>query len=703
MWRTDRADSRAAPKAELEEPWWTTTVQIEESAAAAPVVFDWVGLYRSWATAGRNETIYLRPPRSGAAWFDLSIGDWRVERTDSGWLHSMQIAWPESAEAGMQFRSRAGRSCGTASRVACTLAGCRIAGAASPPNQRPAAVGTIPDQSLEQAGSATTLDVAHYFRDPDGDTLTYGASSSHASVRVTRSGSELTLTPMSEGEAVITVTATDPDGLSATQRFRVTVAAASCSVEHLGTLRNGVPLTRNGSLGSDCVSPNREGALARFYSFTLPDSAYVQIDMASATLDAFLILRAGHDVSGRSLREDDDGGGRLDARITTGLPAGRYTIEATSFARNHPVTGAFTLTVRQTTGRCGSVEHLGTLRNRVPVTRSGSLGPDCVSPNREGALARYYSFTLPDTTEVQIDMASAAFDAFLVLREGQNVSGRSLREDDDRGGGTDARITSVLAAGSYTVEATSFLGHIPVSGAFTLTVRRTSTRTGRPFEVRDTQCVTRDLDNGRIAVTAIGVLQARLDYSSVRVRGIATERGGAGRTHHLSWRDLGSMSFGESKTYFSSGTFTPSTGTTGIQCGVAYQYTIRGPTANQRVTESGTLETSVVRCGASDSPLRSRLRVIGTRTHGGRGFLLGAGTGIGRCWWAAFAPDGDAHGPCRSVRLPGAPGSPIAGAFPGGRRHRSRTRPAAHTVRCRKTAGTPLRPTRNGFRPRAGS
>ena len=39
----------------LEEPWWTTTVEIEESAAAAPVVFDWVGLYRSWVTIGTGQ------------------------------------------------------------------------------------------------------------------------------------------------------------------------------------------------------------------------------------------------------------------------------------------------------------------------------------------------------------------------------------------------------------------------------------------------------------------------------------------------------------------------------------------------------------------------------------------------------------------------------------------------------------------------
>ncbi|MCY3747262.1 MAG: hypothetical protein OXH05_13645 [Acidobacteria bacterium] len=108
------------------EPWWTTTVEIEESAAAAPVVFDWVGLYRSWVTEERDAPIYIRPPRSGAAWFDLSIDDWRVQRTQDGWIHSVQIAWPESAEAGMHFRSGAGRRCRTTSLVACTFAGCRI-------------------------------------------------------------------------------------------------------------------------------------------------------------------------------------------------------------------------------------------------------------------------------------------------------------------------------------------------------------------------------------------------------------------------------------------------------------------------------------------------------------------------------------------------------------------------------------------------
>ena len=102
-----------------------------------------------------------------------------------------------------------------------------VAGAA---NQPPAAVGTIADRTLRVGGNAVTVDVAGAFRDPEGDALTYAASSSAAAVATaSASGAVVTITPVGEGEATITVTATDTAGsnTSATQRFTATVWSAT--------------------------------------------------------------------------------------------------------------------------------------------------------------------------------------------------------------------------------------------------------------------------------------------------------------------------------------------------------------------------------------------------------------------------------------------------------------------------------------------
>lgn len=92
-------------------------------------------------------------------------------------------------------------------------------------NQAPRPKGTIPGQSVVEGG-ATTLDMAPYFEDPDGDALTYSATSSNSRVEVSRSGATLTIRGVSEGTATVTITARDPGGLTAEQQFRVTVTPA---------------------------------------------------------------------------------------------------------------------------------------------------------------------------------------------------------------------------------------------------------------------------------------------------------------------------------------------------------------------------------------------------------------------------------------------------------------------------------------------
>lgn len=91
------------------------------------------------------------------------------------------------------------------------------------PNRAPAAVGTLP--AVELAVDETrTVDVSGAFNDPDGDALTYTASSSEvATVTVSVTGTIVTVTSVSQGRAVVTVTASDEGGDSAEQSFAVTV------------------------------------------------------------------------------------------------------------------------------------------------------------------------------------------------------------------------------------------------------------------------------------------------------------------------------------------------------------------------------------------------------------------------------------------------------------------------------------------------
>ena len=94
-----------------------------------------------------------------------------------------------------------------------------------PPNRAPESSSSVPDRTLKLDEDETAnIDMNRYFTDPDGDTLTYEATSSNTHVAMARvSGSTVTLTASHLGRANVRVTAGDPGGLTATQRFTVTV------------------------------------------------------------------------------------------------------------------------------------------------------------------------------------------------------------------------------------------------------------------------------------------------------------------------------------------------------------------------------------------------------------------------------------------------------------------------------------------------
>ena len=95
-------------------------------------------------------------------------------------------------------------------------------------NRPPQSVDTIPAQALTESGPALGVSMEAYFSDPDDDRLTYAAASSNkAAVTAFASGDTVWLVPGAAGTASVTVTAQDPDGLSATQAMTVTTAASA--------------------------------------------------------------------------------------------------------------------------------------------------------------------------------------------------------------------------------------------------------------------------------------------------------------------------------------------------------------------------------------------------------------------------------------------------------------------------------------------
>ena len=95
---------------------------------------------------------------------------------------------------------------------------------AAPINAAPTALNTISDQTLIVGNSLPPLNVSNYFRDPDGDPLTYAAWSKPAGiVKVKRAGDQITIVPISAGGTTVIVRATDPEGLQVFQHISVTV------------------------------------------------------------------------------------------------------------------------------------------------------------------------------------------------------------------------------------------------------------------------------------------------------------------------------------------------------------------------------------------------------------------------------------------------------------------------------------------------
>jgi hypothetical protein len=215
----------------------------------------------------------------------------------------------------------------------------------------------------------------------------------------------------------------------------------------------------NGTWSNKCTSISFSGHYAQYYKFTVPSTQVITITLSSATVNAYLVLHDGGVIGGTTIATDDNSGQGNDAMIVKTLPAGTYTIEATTSLAG--ATGDFSIVARTNTAPCFGKLTLNKVATSKWVT-------DCESLRLGDHYAKFYSMTVPSEQVITITLSSTT-NSYLVLRSGPTQLGVIVAENDNSGPNLDARIVQRLAAGTYVIEATTSTAS--QLGDFTLVAR----------------------------------------------------------------------------------------------------------------------------------------------------------------------------------------------------------------------------------------
>ena len=157
------------------------------------------------------------------------------------------------------------------------------------PNRPPVAIGVVPTDTVP-VGETTTLDLPGYFTDPDGDILVYTAAISNSVVATASvAGTAISVTALAKGDAIVTVSATDDEGLAATQEFAVTVPNRAPVVK--------APMPPWTPTAGDSVTMEMSGYFADpdgdslFYAAAASDTALVGASVSHSTVSLTAIAK----------------------------------------------------------------------------------------------------------------------------------------------------------------------------------------------------------------------------------------------------------------------------------------------------------------------------------------------------------------------------------------------------------------------------
>jgi hypothetical protein len=152
--------------------------------------------------------------------------------------------------------------------------------------------------------------------------------------------------------------------------------------------------------------------------------------------------------------------------------AGVASVSSAGVVRGVAPGGPIALTATSEGRTATSLIRVAHAADQCPFITALTLGPradgrlalgDCEFTGDE-SYVDVYEITLGAPATIQIDMVSADLDAYLGLFD---VSGAFIAEDDNSGGGRNARIVSQLNAGRYRIWANTTAG--ATSGAYSVT------------------------------------------------------------------------------------------------------------------------------------------------------------------------------------------------------------------------------------------
>ncbi|MGB3544588.1 DUF4344 domain-containing metallopeptidase [Rubrivirga sp.] len=282
--------------------------------------------------------------------------------------------------------------------------------------------------------------------------------------------SELTITVGPSGEYAIQANSLSGGSTGRYTLFAESLGGGDVPSTGPGVIRAGE--TVSGRLdGSDPVLD--DGSHYETYAYVGSPGDEISITMRSVELDAFL---SGGPLEGDTFEVvdlDDDGAGGTDAQlIVTVGPSGTYGIRANTFEGGQ--VGAYTL----------EVESLGS----APVTSSGSgvrsvlEAGDSVSGSlgsgdnqlSDDSYYDLYTYQGAPGEEIEVFMASADFDTYLLGGPSESDAFSGAHTDDDGGGGTNSQLRVTTGSdGRYSIIANAF--RPDARGDYQITVRSLAT------------------------------------------------------------------------------------------------------------------------------------------------------------------------------------------------------------------------------------